>query len=63
MFDIIIGIIGMAASALYVGFMAYSIHSVPLWVVVIVALALMLLAFSIEFRGNGNAKDRKNRGG
>lgn len=59
MFEIIIGVLGILASALYVGFLAYSIKSVPLWIIVGATLALALRELVIEFR---NGADRESRG-
>ena len=50
MFEIIITLLGIAASALYVGYLAFAIHAVPLWVIVIATFALMIREFVIEFR-------------
>lgn len=60
MFQIIITILGVIASALFIGFLAYSIHSVPLWIIVVGTFVLMIREFVIELRGNG---ERGNRGG
>jgi len=37
-------------SALYIGYLAYAIHSVPLWIIVIVVFGLMIREFIVEFR-------------
>lgn len=50
MFEIIITLLGIAASALYVGYLAFAIRAVPLWVIVIATFALMIREFVIEFR-------------
>lgn len=50
MFEIVIGVLGIVAAAIYVGYLAYAIHSVPLWVIVICTFALMIREFALEFR-------------
>ncbi|HUL41024.1 MAG TPA: hypothetical protein VLV32_03835 [Burkholderiales bacterium] len=50
MFEIIITLIAVAMSALYIGYLAYAIHSVPLWIIVIVVFGLMIREFIVEFR-------------
>ena len=42
MFEIIITLFGIAASALCVGYVAFAIHAVLLWVIVIATFALMI---------------------
>lgn len=60
MFEKAISILGILASALYVGFLAYSIQSVPFWIIVAATFALMIREFIVEFRNNSN---RRARGG
>jgi hypothetical protein len=50
MFDIVITILGAAVSAVYIGFLAYSIKSVPLWVIVILSFAIMTREFVLDLR-------------
>lgn len=59
MFEIIIGVLGIVAAAIYVGYLAYAINSVPLWIIVIVTLGLALRELITEFR---NSVDRDARG-
>jgi len=59
-FAIIIGILGILASALYVGYLAYAIGAVPLWVIVVGTYVLVIREFVVEFRKTGN---RENNGG
>lgn len=49
MFQLIIIIAGALVAAIYVGFLAYSINAIPLWVIVIGTLALMIREFIVEF--------------
>lgn len=51
-FQVIITILGMATAVLYVGFMAYSIGAIPLWVIVIGTFALMIREFVVELRND-----------
>jgi hypothetical protein len=55
-FEMIIAILGIATSALYVGFLAFKIHSVPLWVIVIATFVLVIREFAVEFMGWGAQK-------
>lgn len=59
MFEIIIAILGIVASALYVGYLAYAIKAVPLWIIVIAAFALMIREFVIEFRDSKSGGGRR----
>jgi hypothetical protein len=63
-FEIIIGILGIVTSALYVGFLAYSIRATPLWIIVVLTFALMIREFVLEIRDRrGRAAARRERGG
>lgn len=57
----IIAVLGIAASALYVGFLALKIHSVPLWVIVIATFVLVIREFFVEFMGAANQAKRDAR--
>ncbi len=57
----IIAVLGIAASALYVGFLALKIHSVPLWVIVIATFVLVIREFFVEFLGAANQAKRDAR--
>ena len=61
MFARMIAILGLAASAVYVGYLAYSIHSAPLWVIVVATFALAMRDFVTEFL-NGANKSNGNQG-
>lgn len=61
MFEMIIAVLGIAASALYVGFLALKIHSVPLWVIVIATFVLVIREFFVEFLGAANQAKRDAR--
>ncbi|HEY2558217.1 MAG TPA: hypothetical protein VGI48_00740 [Caldimonas sp.] len=64
MFEIVISVLGIAASALYVGYLAYAIHAIPLWVIVIATFALAIREFIVEFRDNGKqSATERNRTG
>jgi hypothetical protein len=52
MFEMVISMLGIAISALYVGFLAFKIHSVPLWVIVIATFVLAIREFIVEFRSD-----------
>jgi hypothetical protein len=60
-FEMIIAVLGIAASALYVGFLALKIHSVPLWVIVIATFVLVIREFFVEFLGAANQAKRDAR--
>jgi predicted membrane metal-binding protein len=60
-FQIVVTILGIAISALYVGYLAYAIKSVPLWVIVILTFALVVREFAVEFRSDSNARGRNKR--
>ena len=60
MFEIIIGILGIIASALYVGFLAYKIDAIPLWVIVIGTFVLIIREFVVEVRENAKRASRKS---
>jgi hypothetical protein len=59
-FELIVTILGIAVSALYVGYLAFAIKSIPLWVIVIATFALVVREFVVEFRG-GAATTQKQR--
>lgn len=50
MVQIIVIIIGVLASFVYVGYLAYAIGAVPLWVIVIGTFVVMIREFVIEIR-------------
>jgi hypothetical protein len=56
MFEIVITMLGLAAAALYVGYLAYAIHSVPLWIIVIATFALAIRELLVELRSERNGK-------
>ncbi|MGH8850044.1 MAG: hypothetical protein ACREYD_03530 [Casimicrobiaceae bacterium] len=63
MFEIAITILGIAVSAIYVGYLSFAIHAVPLWVIVIATFALMIREFVVEFRedaGQGPKRTARN---
>jgi hypothetical protein len=62
-FEMIIAILGIAASALYVGFLAFKIHSVPLWVIVIATFVLVIREFFVEFVSGANQATQNGRKG
>ncbi|MGA8258960.1 MAG: hypothetical protein WB783_01985 [Arenicellales bacterium] len=49
MFKIIIAIVGLFVSALYVGFLAYSIGAVPLWIITVGTFVLAVRELLVEF--------------
>lgn len=49
----IIAILGIAASAIYVGFLALKIHSLPLWIIVLATFVLVGREFALEYLGAG----------
>ena len=59
---IILTILGVTVSALYVGFLAYSIGAVPLWIIVIATYILAIRELTSEWRENGNAASRNGNG-
>lgn len=61
MFEIIITILGIALSLLYVGYLAYAINAVPLWIVVIGTFALMIREFVVELRNDADRAARLER--
>ena len=59
----IIAILGLAASAVYIGYLAYSIHSTPLWIIVLVTFGLAIRDFVSEYlngasKSNGGQRSR-----
>lgn len=54
MFARVIAILGLAASAVYVGYLAYSIHSAPLWIIVVATFALAIRDFISVFLNGVN---------
>lgn len=54
MFVIIISVLGIAAAGLYVGFLAYSINAIPLWIIVIGTFALLIRETVVELRQGHN---------
>ena len=59
MFETIIGMLGIAAAALYVGFLAYKIHAIPLWIIAVGTFVLAIREFLIDLRGGANRSRRK----
>jgi hypothetical protein len=59
MFETIIGILGLAAAALYVGFLAYKIGAIPLWIIVVGTFVLAIREILIDLRGSRNAAPPK----
>jgi hypothetical protein len=59
MFETIIGMLGIAAAALYVGFLAYKIDAVPLWIIVVGTFILAIREFLVDLRGNSNRPQKK----
>jgi hypothetical protein len=51
MFAIVIDVVGMLLAFLYVGFLAYSIGAIPLWVIVIATFLLMIYALVGNLQG------------
>ena len=60
MFEIVITVLGTSVAALYAGFLAYSIKSVPLWVIVVLTFALMIREFVLDLM---ESADRARRSG
>jgi hypothetical protein len=56
MFETVITILGLTAAAVYVSYLAYAIHSVPLWIIVIATFALAIRELLVELRGEGTGK-------
>lgn len=48
----IIGFLGLVVAAVYVGYLAYAIEAVPLWIIIVATFALAIREFIVEF-GNG----------
>ena len=59
MFARIIAILGLAASVVYVGYLAYAIDSTPLWVIVLATFALAMRDIVNEHLNGAN----KSNGG
>jgi 4-hydroxybenzoate polyprenyltransferase len=55
MFEALIGALGLAAAALYAGYLAYAIGSPPLWVIVAAAFALAIRQFVVDLRSGARA--------
>ncbi|HEX5476349.1 MAG TPA: hypothetical protein VFX09_00660 [Burkholderiales bacterium] len=61
MFEAVISFLGLASAALYVGFLAYKIGSVPLWVIICGTFVLAIREFVADMREDskrGNASGR-----
>jgi hypothetical protein len=58
MFEIIIGVLGIITSAIYIGFLAYKIHSVALWVIVVATYVLATRELLLEAREAANRSKR-----
>jgi predicted membrane metal-binding protein len=58
-FQIVIGIFGFAAAAIYVGYLAYAIGRVPLWIIVVATLALAIRELVTEFRDSADRETRR----
>ena len=63
MFEMVIGVLGIVASALYVGYLAYAIGAVPLWIIVVGTFALMIREFVLEFRETARRSARNGGNG
>jgi hypothetical protein len=50
MFETIISFLGLAAAALYIGFLAFKIQSVPLWIIVVATFVLAVRQFIVDLR-------------
>ena len=61
MLAIILTFLGIAASAIYVGFLAYSINAIPLWIIVVATYILAIRELASELRENGNAAKRNGQ--
>jgi hypothetical protein len=59
MFETIIGMLGIAAAALYVGFLAYKIHAIPLWVIAVGTFVLAIREILIDLREGANRSQKK----
>ena len=62
MLQLILAILGVAVSAAYIGFLAYSIGAVPLWIIVVGTFALMIREFVLEFRESADRTSRIEQG-
>jgi hypothetical protein len=62
-FEMIIAVLGIVASAVYVGFLALKIHSAPLWVIVVATFVLVIREFAVEFLGYSKQAKGNGRGG
>lgn len=60
MFEIVVSIVALAASALYVGYLAYAMRAIPLWIIVIVTFAIAIREFVIELRGSRTGRNGRN---
>ena len=60
MFEIAITVFGAATAALYIGYLAYAIKSVPLWVIAILSFAIMIREFALELRESGRRERRRD---
>ncbi len=60
MFEIAITILGAAAAGLYIGYLAYSIKAIPLWVIVVLAFALMIREFVRDLMENADRARRND---
>lgn len=54
MFQMVIGFLGLVAAAVYVGYLAYAIGAVPLWIIIVGTFALAIREFIVEFGNFGN---------
>ena len=59
MFETILGMLGIAAAALYVGFLAYKIHAIPLWIIVVGTFILAIREFLTDLRESSNGSQNK----
>ncbi|MGE5669048.1 MAG: hypothetical protein ACM338_12725 [Betaproteobacteria bacterium] len=57
MFETVITILGLTAAAVYVAYLAYAIHAVPLWIIVIATFVLAIREFLVELRGEQSGKN------
>lgn len=63
MFEAIISFFGLASAALYVGYLAYKIGAVPLWVIIIGTFVLAIREFVVELREEGKRGNASGRTG
>ncbi|MDP6603869.1 MAG: hypothetical protein QGG17_06720 [Rhodospirillales bacterium] len=57
MVDIIAGVLGIAAAALFLGFLAFDIGSIPLTIIVVVVIGMMTADLVGTVRGSLRQRD------